>query len=254
VTTVHVFAHFDDEFCAVPLIRRARAEGREQLFVHVVDYRSRKLAARRRAETLAFLQSWGLGPEAVLHLGADTGWWDGELHRHAVAAYAALKAAIKGPVERIVCPAWEGGHPDHDVCAALAAKLAAELGGVPVDQISLYQGKDLPWILYRASVPLPENGPTTRVKLTPDEWIRWFLGVRAFPSQAKAWAGLLPAMAATHVLQGAFQYQALDLRRIGEPPHAGSLLYERMFRTPYAAVRQGVDALAADGKAPWRPA
>jgi hypothetical protein len=251
VTTVHVFAHFDDEFCAWPLIRQAAAEGREQRFVHLVDYRTPALATRRREETLAFLRDHGLGPETELHLGAGTGWWDGELYRHVEPAYAALKAAITSPVERIVCPAWEGGHPDHDICAAMAVKLAAELGGVPVDQISLYQGKNLPWILYQASAPLAENGPTTAIRLPAGEWLRWFLGVRAFPSQLKAWAGLLPAMAATYARQGAFRYQPLDLRRIAERPHAGALLYEKMFKVPYAAVRQGVDALAADGKAPW---
>ena len=37
MTVVYVLAHFDDEYCAMPLIRRAVAEGRQHLFVHVVD-------------------------------------------------------------------------------------------------------------------------------------------------------------------------------------------------------------------------
>lgn len=248
---VHVFAHFDDEFCAWPLIRRALAEGREQRFIHVVDYRTPRLAATRRAETLAFLTSQGLPPGSELHLGAARGWQDGELHRHIEPAYAALRAAVTGPVERIVCPAWEGGHPDHDVCAALAVRLAADLGGVPVDQVSLYQGKGLPWIFYRAVTPLPENGPVREVRLKLGEWGRWLAAVRVFPSQLKAWSGLLPAMIATYALQRAFRYQGLDPARIGMRPHAGRLLYETMFKTPYAVVREAVDSLAKDGKAPW---
>jgi LmbE family N-acetylglucosaminyl deacetylase len=157
-------------------------------------------------------------------------------------------------VERIVCPAWEGGHPDHDLCAALAARLAADLGGVPVDQISLYQGKGLPWILYRATTPIPENGPVRKVRLRLSEWGQWLTAVAAFPSQVKAWSGLLPAMIATYAVQGAFRYQALDPARIGVRPHAGKLLYETMFKTPYPVVRKAVDSLAADGKAPWTSA
>jgi LmbE family N-acetylglucosaminyl deacetylase len=186
-----------------------------------------------------------------LHLGAGTGWWDGELHRHASAAYAALKAAVPGPIARVVTPAWEGGHPDHDVCAAMGVKLAAERGGAPVDQICLYQGKALPWIFYRAASPLAENGPAHEIALTAGEWASWLAAVGAFPSQVKAWSGLLPAMAMTFARQGGFRYQTLDPARIGQPPHAGSLLYERMFKTPYAVVRAAVDGLAADGKAPW---
>ncbi|MDB5425037.1 MAG: hypothetical protein JWQ29_2453 [Phenylobacterium sp.] len=251
---VYILAHFDDEFCAWPLIRQALADGREQRFIHVVDYRTPELSATRLAETLAFLKGQGVPATSELHLGAGTGWQDGELHRHTQAAYAALRAAVTGPVERIVCPAWEGGHPDHDVCAAMAARLAADLGGVPIDQISLYQGKRLPWILYRAATPIPENGPVRSVRLKPAEWARWLCAVVAFPSQLKAWAGLLPAMIATFALQGAFRYQALDPARIGMRPHAGDLLYEKMFRTPYAVVRAAADSLAEDGKAPWSAA
>jgi LmbE family N-acetylglucosaminyl deacetylase len=252
MTVVYVLAHFDDEYCALPLIRRAVAEGREHLFVHVVDYRNPRMAERRRRETQVFLAAEGVPATSQLHLGAGTGWWDGELHRHAGAAYAALLAAAPGPVERVVVPAWEGGHPDHDLCAAMGVKLAAERGGAPVDQVCLYQGKALPWILYRASTPLVENGPVHELRLRAGEWASWLAAVGAFPSQLKAWSGLLPAMAMTFAKQGgAFRWQSLDPARIGERPHEGGLLYERMFRTPYPVVRAAVDALAADGKAPW---
>jgi LmbE family N-acetylglucosaminyl deacetylase len=251
MTVVYVLAHFDDEYLALPLIRRAVADGREHLFVHVVDYRDPKLGARRHRETVAFLAAQGVPAASQIHLGAGTGWWDGELHRHAGPAYEALKAAVPGPVERVVTPAWEGGHPDHDVCAALGVKLAAERGGAPVDQVCLYQGKGLPWIFYRACRPLAENGPVRTVRLGVREWASWLAAVGAFPSQLKAWSGLLPGMAMTFARQGEFRYQGLDPQRIGGRPHEGGLLYERMFKTPYETVRAAVDGLAADGKAPW---
>ena len=252
MTVVYVLAHFDDEYLALPLIRRAVAEGRQQLFVHVVDYRNPRMGARRRRETLAFLAAAaGVPAESQIHLGAGTGWWDGELHRHVGPAYEALKAAVPGPVERVVVPAWEGGHPDHDICAALGVKLAAERGGAPIDQVCLYQGKGLPWIFYRACWPLAENGPAQALRLSVAEWVGWLAAVGAFPSQLKAWSGLLPGMAMSFARQRAFRYQSLDPKRIGEAPHAGGLLYERMFKTPYPVVRAAVDTLAADGKAPW---
>ena len=253
MSVVYVLAHFDDEYCALPLIRRAVAQGREQRFIHVVDYRNGRLGARRHRETLAFLAAQGVPATSQVHLGADTGWWDGELHRHAGAAYEALKAAAPGPIERVVVPAWEGGHPDHDLCAALGVKLAAERGAAAIDQVCLYQGKGLPWIFYRACSPLAENGPAHEIRLNAREWASWLAAVGAFPSQLKAWSGLLPAMAMTFARQGGFRYQSLDPARIGERPHEGGLLYERMFQTPYALVRAAVDALAADGKAPWTP-
>jgi len=251
MSVVYVLAHFDDEYCALPLVRRGVAEGREQRFIHVVDYRDQELGARRHRETLAFLAAQGVRAEMQVHLGAGRGWWDGELHRHAIPAYEALKAAAPDTVERVVVPAWEGGHPDHDLCAALGAKLAAERGAGAIDQVPLYQGKGLPWIFYRASTPLAENGPAREIRLKAREWAGWLTAVGAFPSQLKAWSGLLPGMAMTFARQRAFRYQSLDPARIGERPHQGGLLYERMFKTPYPVVRAAVDALAADGKAPW---
>ena len=257
MTVVYVLAHFDDEYCALPLIRRAVAEGRQHLFVHVADYRNASMGARRHRETVAFLAAEGIPAASQIHLGAGTGWWDGELHRHVGPAYEALKAAVQsavpGPIERVVVPAWEGGHPDHDICSAMGVKLAAERGAAAIDQICLYQGKDLPWIFYRACTPLAENGPAHELRLPGREWLSWLVAVGAFPSQLKAWAGLLPGMALTFARSGRFRWQSLEPRRIGEPPHAGGLLYERMFKTPYAVVRTAVDSLAADGKAPWGP-
>jgi len=256
MTVVYVLAHFDDEYLARPLIRRAVAQGRPHLFVHVVDYRDPKMGARRHRETLAFLEAEGVPAASQIHLGAGTGWWDGELHRHIGPAYEALKAAVAaavpGAVERVVVPAWEGGHPDHDVCSALGAKLAAERGAQAIDQVCLYQGKGLPWIFYRACTPLAENGPPHELSLAGGEWLGWLAAVGAFPSQLKAWSGLLPGMALTFLRARRFRWQSLDPQRIGEAPHAGGLLYERMFRVPYAAVRAAVDSLAADGKAPWK--
>src|SRR6266705_1149760 len=126
MTIVYVLAHFDDEYCALPLIRRDLAEGREPLFVHVVDYRIPRMAERRRRETAAFLAGLGIAAQAQIHLG-----------------------------------------------------------------------KGLPWILYRASWPLAENGPAHGVRMSAGEWAGWLAAVGAFPSQFKAWSGLLPAMAMT---------------------------------------------------------
>ena len=247
MTVVYVLAHFDDEFLAWPLIRRDLAEGCDLSFVHVADYRGAESARRRHAETLAFLAALGVAADRQIHLGAGTGWWDGQLHAHAADAYAALTAAVSGPVERVVVPAWEGGHPDHDLGAALTARLAGEMGGAPVEQVSLYNSPNLPWIFYHGARPLPQNGPVSRMPLSGADWLRWAVSVADYPSQARTWLGLWPAMAMTLARQRDFRWQTLRPERIAERPHEGPLFYERMFKVPYAAVRQAVDSLGPVG-------
>jgi LmbE family N-acetylglucosaminyl deacetylase len=244
MSVVHIYAHFDDEYCALPLIRRRVREGVDQRFLYVADYRTPELAARRFAETRSLLAHLGVDPAKAQHVGAGTGAQDGSVFRHLDVAFPALKAAVDavGPVERFVVTAFEGGHMDHDMCAMMASALAGARG-VPVEQISLYNGPGLAGPFFHGGAPLPENGPVTRMRLSPAEWAHWMAAVRFFPSQAKTWAGLWPAMFWSYAKQG-FGYQTLEPARLAERPHAGTLFYERMFKVPYQEVRAAADVFA----------
>jgi LmbE family N-acetylglucosaminyl deacetylase len=249
-----LLAHFDDEYCALPLILQARAAGEACWFLYVADYRDPRTAARRLAETRAFLASLGVEPGRTIHVGAGSGVLDGQVVKGLDIALARAREALSDlpPVVRFVAPAWEGGHPDHDCCAALAVRLAAERGGMPVQQFGLYNGRWPMKPLYRACAPIPENGPEVRLALSPRQWLAWIAAVRFFPSQTWNWLGLWPAMFLTFLVRGGFAAQSLSSERIRERPHAGRLHYEGMFRTPYETVRNAVDGMLT-APAPQRP-
>jgi len=241
---VHVLAHFDDEYCALPLIWQARREGLQQQFIYLADYRDAAMGVRRLAETRRFLARQGIGPEAVIPLGLGSGAFDQSLHRSVDLLFPRLLEAVSAaPVARLVVPAWEGGHMDHDACAFMAVALAARTGAPEVRQFTLYNGPGLPGPLLRGGAPLRENGPVTPIRLTAAEQLRWMAGVRAFPSQAYAWSGIWPAMFAG-VLRRGFGWQPLTPERVAVRPHRGPLFYERMFRVPYAEVRAALDSAA----------
>jgi LmbE family N-acetylglucosaminyl deacetylase len=243
MSVVYILAHFDDEYCALPLIWQAAREGLAQRFVYLADYRDAGLGARRLAETQVFLARQGIAPAAVIPLGLGTGAFDQSVYRCVDVLFPALAQAVAaaGPVSRLVTPAWEGGHMDHDACAFMAVRLAERTGGPELRQFSLYNGPGLPGPLLRGGAPLAENGPCEQVALGPAEWARWMSGVRAFPSQLYAWSGIWPAMFAGFLTRG-FAWQRLAPERVEVRPHKGSLFYERMFRTPYAEVRAALDA------------
>jgi LmbE family N-acetylglucosaminyl deacetylase len=247
MAVVWILAHFDDEYCGLPLIDEARAAGQKQLFLYVADYESPRVRAQRHAESRRFLGWLGIGPDACRHVGADRGVPDGGVYAALPAAYAALEEALAGvEVERIVCPAWEGGHMDHDMCALLASQIAAAKGGAPVEMISLYNAHRLPAPLFHGGRPLAANGPVRRVPIAGGV-VRWMAAVRFFWLQ-RAWLGLWPAMFWTYARQG-FGVQRLDLVRLNDRPHEGQLLYERMFRRPYADVRAAADAFLSRPRA-----
>jgi LmbE family N-acetylglucosaminyl deacetylase len=237
---VYVLAHFDDEYCALPLIRQRVRAGLDQRFIYVADYPTAEITRRRRGETEALLAHVGVEPAKVTHLAA--GAPDGAVFRHLDPAYAALSDAVTaiGAVEGFVCTAWEGGHMDHDMCALMTSELARPRGA-PVEQISLYNAKRLGWPFLHGGLPLEENGPVTRVRSSPAEWAAWMAQVRFFPSQIPVWSTLWPAMFWTYARRG-FGYQRLDPARIDERPHDGALYYERTFGVPYQEVRAAADA------------
>lgn len=244
MTTVYVLAHFDDEYAALPLLLRDRREGAQPWLLYVADYASPELSARRLTETRALLASLGLPPDRAIHVGAGTGAMDGAVFKALPAARSALEAALSSlpRVDRFVVAAWEGGHADHDACALMTVTLRDALdAAIPIEQFSLYNGRRLPGGLFRACAPIPENGPVQNLSLNAREWIAYAAAVRFFPSQAKTWLALWPSMFMTFLLRGGFGYQALATGRVRERPHAGPLLYERMFKTPYAAVRAQMD-------------
>lgn len=242
MAVVYILAHFDDEYGAWPMILTRARSGIDQRFLYVADYATPAISAARLAESRAMLGALGVKPQAVVHVGAGTGVQDGEVHAGLPAAREALRSALAGmaSVERIVVVAWEGGHHDHDCCAFMAVDLA---GGVPVEQFSLYQGRGLPGRLFRACAPMAENGPEARVGLSAGDWLAYLAAVRFFPSQWRAWIGLWPAMFATFILRGGFAHQHLAPERVRQRPHAGRLLYERMFGVSYETVRGALDAL-----------
>jgi LmbE family N-acetylglucosaminyl deacetylase len=247
MSVVYILAHYDDEYCALPLIWQAAREGLAQRFIYLADYRDPVLAARRLAETRDFLQRQGIDASAVVPLGLGTAAFDQSLHRCVGELFPRLAQAVAaaGPVTRLVVPAWEGGHMDHDACAFMAVRLAARIGAPQVRQFTLYNGPGLAGPLLRGGAPLAENGPRTKIGLSPAQWLRWMAGVRAFPSQLYAWSGIWPAMFAGMAVRG-FAWQALAAERVATRPHAGALFYERMFKVPYEEVRAALDAALHD--------
>jgi LmbE family N-acetylglucosaminyl deacetylase len=168
---------------------------------------------------------------------------DGAFHKSLGMAFAALKRAVDtlGPIERFVTTAYEGGHMDHDCCAALTLELARATN-TPVEQFALYNSRGLPHPLFRAAAPIAENGPVRQVPVGLGQFLKWMACVRFFPSQAKTWLGLTPTAVWSVAVRG-FGVQQLAPRRILERPHAGALLYEQRFGVTYAEVRTAQDDL-----------
>jgi hypothetical protein len=202
-----------------------------------------RLAERRFRETLGFLRAQGIAAEQVVDLAAETGVADGDLANHLLPTFQALLARLAGAgVTRVVTPAWEGGHIDHDMSAGLALALSEALGpGVEAVQYCLYHGRDTRGQVFSGGAPLPEGGPVERLPLTRRQWLGFAAAFRHFPSQMPVWSTLWPAMFIGYARNG-YGVQRLTRAVLAARPHPGSLLYERRGRGRYEDARAALDA------------
>lgn len=240
MTSIYLLAHCDDEYAAWPLLRADQRAGRQVRIFHLTAPANEHMARRRQAESLVFLDRLGIAPDDIVEIGAR----DGYLIDHLDASLDALRAdlAAGGPPTTITVTAWEGGHADHDACAALAVALAEDLTPAPaLRQFSLYHGEGLASLLFRTG-PLPGGGASERVRLSLSDWLDFALAARAFPSQTGVFITWWPSLFGAY-LSGGYRVQALTPERVRERPHAGALLYERRRRGDYASVAERVAAL-----------
>jgi LmbE family N-acetylglucosaminyl deacetylase len=226
-----IFPHPDDEFAVSAWIRDRRRSSTRVVCAYITDGAFGGQSPRRReAETIAALKGLSVPEQDILFLGAKHGIADGSLHLNLEQALDLLVpvAGSLGKSVELFCPAWEGGHQDHDAAHVLALALAARLGaGTAVSQFPLYTGARLPGPFFRVMHPLALNGRTRARRCNARERLSQIRFCFGYPSQWKTWMGLLPFVVWHMLADGKFYLQSVDVRRVLEPPHAGSPLYSR---------------------------
>lgn len=254
IPLVCVFAHQDDEFAVYPLIEQAVAEGREVECVYLTDGQTHYASsARRNLESLLVLQRLGVSADRVHFVGERLGIQDGQLAQNLLKAagwlHGWLDQRLPSSLEStyqangnhtvwLVVPAWEGGHPDHDLIHALVCAWAVSRKCTEgVAQFALYNGWRCGGAWFRLMTPLPENGPISQVKVAPRQAIRYLTLALCYPSQWRSWLGLWPLFFFHH-LRGRGQFlQPVNAERLVQPPHEGRLYYERRSHARWSDIR-----------------
>ncbi|GAB6195005.1 PIG-L deacetylase family protein [Lysobacter xanthus] len=239
-----LFAHPDDEFaCSLRLRELVRAGYRvECAYLTDGGFGGQGVDIRER-ESLRALDRLGIPAGQVRFIGRELGIGDGTLPLALDRAWTGLLpwADAEGSIARVVTPAWEGGHQDHDATHLLALTLARRHAVTEVEQFPLYTGVGLPGPWFRVLHPMPANGPVSAYRATAAERV---LAVRIclyFLSQWRTWLGLLPFFAWAMLVSGRFPRQPAAWNRLLERPHPGRLLYERRGVFDFERFRQAAD-------------
>jgi LmbE family N-acetylglucosaminyl deacetylase len=225
--TLVLVAHPDDESAGCgALLQRMR----EPIVVVATDgapgdryfwgsYGSRlHYASLRREEASAALASAGINEIVFLAgaSGAGEKFVDQELYCALGEVVSELSAVVnRYRPETVLTMAYEGGHPDHDVCSFLGAVLGRQYG-LPVWEFPLYHRLASGPMIWQRFL-LPSDDEETVLQVAPAE------------------AEIKRRMLSAYVSQGSFLAQfGLAIERFrpqptydySEPPHPGKLNYE----------------------------
>ena len=163
--TLFVFAHQDDEAGVFFEIERCISLGQTVICVYLTD--GGILAEARNAESLGILKKLGCHPDQIYFVGRELGCRDGYGPNSLKAIYDWLLGKLcNEKIGTVYCPAFEGGHQDHDAINLVISAIAQKVShNMQFFQFSLYNGARTAWILFRVLHPLPENGPVKSVKI-----------------------------------------------------------------------------------------
>ncbi|HZU96735.1 MAG TPA: PIG-L family deacetylase [Planctomycetota bacterium] len=226
--SVFLFAHQDDEAFVAPRLSLETARGRRVVCAYLTDgsYGSDE---RRNRESLRYLSGLGVDPAFAFFIGTEDAIPDGRLVQHLERALVGLERRLAGArVERIFCPAWEGGHQDHDAVHLIGLALAIEWGILDATrQFYTYNGARSFGRTFNVMRPIEDLERRDVRRLSFGRGLETALSCWKFRTQWKSWVGLFPQ----YFLHWAFlRTEILDpvsVERTRARPHEGRLLYER---------------------------
>jgi LmbE family N-acetylglucosaminyl deacetylase len=175
-----------------------------------------KYAAVRRDEARAAMQLAG-ARELVLLAEEDSRLEDQRLFLNLAAAYAQLETLVQRvKPEAIATLAYEGGHPDHDSCSLLGARLGEQFG-VKVWEAPLYHCADVGSPM-RVQHFICETGDEVVLEISEAELARKWAMCAQYASQGEV---LQTFDARREVLRPQVKYE------YGQAPHPGRTNYEQ---------------------------
>ena len=222
-------AHQDDEFGVFHQIERELAAGRLVRCIYVTDGSATADPVVRNRESKCVLQKLGVAADGILFIGQQLSIVDGRLHLHVDVLVDWLSQFLDEHEMLQACfvPAWEGGHPDHDLLHAIVVQLLLKRADSPeVWQYPLYNRKGCLGPFFRALSPLSENGYIQRKSIDLLDRFRYVGLCLGYPSQWRSWLGLFPFVAGHYLFNGSQYLQSVCIHRLMFPPHSRPLYYE----------------------------
>ena len=225
------FAHQDDEFGVFQKIIDEINVGRRVMCLYLTTGVTKgQSSSIRDKESVLALMKLGVKEENILFLGTTLSISDQDLINHINTATEWITKWLEkiNLIEAIYLPAWEGGHPDHDILHAIGIMVAYKKNLYSKCwQFSLYNAFKCIGPFYRVLFPISLNGPIHSSKISLHNRLKFMLICLCYSSQKVSWLGLFPFVFMRYLINGKQHIQPASIKRINERPHLGILYYEK---------------------------
>lgn len=222
-------------------MRHFARESREFHAVWITDGAGTAPAEVRRAESLRTMATLDVGEDMLFFWEYPDG--------HAIDSFPEIVERLTGLMaelgpSEVYAPAYEGGHPDHDLANAAAVMAAGVLDDPPaVFEAPLYNSYGSRHMVFNSFVP-GETG-TIWTPMSRED-IRFKLRA-LFHYRSQFWITVLPILlfAWPRILGPGEPYRLVPRWNYLQPPHEGKLCYEgfifqRLLGVKFADFRRGV--------------
>lgn len=248
MTTVFLFAHQDDDFGVFHEIADAVAHKERVVCLYLTNGAWAGVTPQERnAESLDVLTRLGVSIGDIRFIGTELDIDDGSLVDHLDRCWDGVLSALGAleDITRIIVPAWEGGHHDHDAAHLVGLALARRLNVLEESrQYPFYRAPTLRfWVTFAA--PLEANGPVISRSLGLRERLYYLSLLRHYRSQRSVMLKLGPQLAWSYLTNGTQMLQRLNPQRAMEAPMDRPLLYEIWGLCTYEHFRALADPFIA---------
>ncbi len=249
IDDLFLFAHQDDEFAAVHMIEHGVRAGHRQLIVFLTDGQVKGRAGNetRNNETLRALGQLRVHREHIVFTGSHFDLPDGKLVLHLNRALDGLGETIgECKIRRVIMPAWEGGHSDHDAVHLIGLALARKQNCLDTSiQLPFYRAKQsFPGLTMFS--PLAENGAAVAHSRTMAQILSHLAMARHYPTQAHIFAGIIPLTILHYLSDRCLYSQSININRVFERP-TQRIKYEKSHALTYEEFQSASrDFIAAE--------
>ncbi len=225
-----LFPHQDDEYGVFYEIEKSIQKNVRPICLYLTDGSYGEASPEdRNEESRKVLTRLGVQEENIHFIGTRLCIKDTKLCFFLPAAVSAIAELIENQrLSSLYCPAWEGGHPDHDALFLIASIIIEKQNiKTPCWQYPLYNAANLTHPFFRVLQPLKNNGRTVSKPIPPKNRLKYLLYCTSYKTQIRSWIGLFPLVAWHYLTDGRQYLTPVNPIKTYHRPHAGPLYYEK---------------------------